>query len=310
MDLGYPVWFAGSGSFGANCLANVSEEVCISRVITAPPKPAGRKLEKRITPVESRACTLGLPITRTENINTDVIIRDLFEKERPCCVVVVDFVQKIGEPFLSTGPPGCLNIHPSLLPAYRGSAPVQRALMNGEVITGVTVFRLVEEMDAGPVMGSVEVEIGPDDTSGDLFEVLSLKGSRLLVDGLKLYSKGRIPFKEQRHEKATFAPRIQKSETKLSWEKPSIYLHNLVRAMNPSPGTYVLINGKRLKIWKTRPHQESGEPGEILDSVPGNPVVACREGSIELIEVQQEGKNRADGASWIRGTSFRKGDIL
>jgi len=190
MDLGYPVWFAGSGSFGANCLANVSEEVCISRVITAPPKPAGRKLEKRITPVESRACTLGLPITRTENINTDVIIRDLFEKERPCCVVVVDFVQKIGEPFLSTGPPGCLNIHPSLLPAYRGSAPVQRALMNGEVITGVTVFRLVEEMDAGPVMGSVEVEIGPDDTSGDLFEVLSLKGSRLLVDGLKLYSKG------------------------------------------------------------------------------------------------------------------------
>jgi methionyl-tRNA formyltransferase len=310
MDLGYPLWFAGSGSFGANCLAHVSGEVRISRVITAPPKPAGRNLEKRITPVESRACTLDIPVNRTDNINSDEMIREYLEKECPCCILVVDFAQKIGEPFLSTGPPGCLNIHPSLLPAYRGSAPIQRALMKGEIMTGVTVFRLVEEMDAGPVLASVATDIGPDDTSGDLSEVLSVKGSRLLVDSLELYSRGRISFEEQRHEKATFAPRIQKSETKLSWEKPSIEVHNLVRAMNPAPGTYVIINGKRLKIWKTRPCQESGEPGVILGSIPGNPVVACREGSVELIEVQHEGKNRTDGASWIRGTSFGKGDVL
>ncbi|HDQ93665.1 MAG TPA: methionyl-tRNA formyltransferase [Synergistetes bacterium] len=310
MDLGYPVWFAGSGSFGANCLEHISGKVRISRVITAPPKPAGRKLEKRVTPVETKAGTLNLPIYRTEKVNSDEVLRAYFENESPSCIIVVDFAQKIGEPFLSIGPPGCLNIHPSLLPAYRGSAPIQRAIMNGEKVTGVTVFRLVEDMDAGPVMGSVAMDIGPDTTSGDLFEALSSKGSRLLADSLELFSRGRISFEEQRHEKATFAPRIQKSETKLSWERPSTEVHNLVRAMNPAPGTYVMINGKRIKIWRTGLRHESGRPGVILGSIPGNPVIACREGSVELVEVQVEGKSRIDGASWIRGTSFGEGDIL
>lgn len=310
MTLSDPLWFAGSGSFGARCLSVMAESTRIDRVITAYPRPAGRHLAERKTPVESTAIRLGLPFTRTSDFTSDIDLRDHYRLEHPACIVVVDFAQKIGEPFLSLSQPGCLNIHPSLLPSYRGAAPIQRAIMNGENTTGVTVFRLVPRMDAGPILVSRSFAIGPEDTFGEISEMLAVQGSRLLLDGLELFSQGRISLKEQEHEKASLAPRISKSETELRWENPSKNVHDLVRAMNPVPGCFVFFGARRLKIWRTRISDLSGEAGEIVGFLDGDPVVACGTGSVVLLEVQQEGKRKTDGADWLRGTDLKKGDKL
>lgn len=235
---------------------------------------------------------------------------DRWRRETPETIIVVDFSQKIGEPFLSISPFGCLNIHPSILPCYRGAAPIQRAIINGDLSTGVSVFRLVQEMDAGPLLASSALKIGDDDNFGEIAEKLAVEGSRLLLNGLELFRQGRISFKEQDHENATFAPRITKAETELSWKYPSKKVHDLVRAMNPVPGCFLLVSGKRLKIWETRMLPDSGEPGEIIGFHGGNPVIACLTGALELVQVQPEGKKISGGAEWMRGSSFKKGDRL
>lgn len=310
MSLEKPFWFAGSGSFGAHCLSILSESLLFDIVITAPPRPAGRNLTERETPVETKAVQSDLCVIRTADFNKDPVLLDLYARKTPWSIIVVDFAQKIAEPFLSLYPVGCINIHPSLLPSYRGAAPIQRAIINGDSLIGVTVFRLVPEMDAGPTLISGIFPIGDEETFGEVAGKLAVEGSRLLLEGLELLRQGRISFKEQDHENVSFAPRISKSETELSWENPSQKVHDLVRGMNPVPGCFLFVCGKRLKVWKTRIFPASGKPGNIIGFHEGNPIVACRTGSVELIEVQIEGKKRAKGAEWIRGSSLKKGDML
>jgi len=310
MKLVGPFWFAGSGKFGAQCLLAIRKVLPVEVVVTAIPRPAGRHLQARETVVELTAINAGLKVLRTNDVNRDVVILELLKEKPPAAFFVVDFAQKIAEPFLSAPSLGCLNIHPSLLPLYRGAAPLQRAIMNGESKTGVTVFRLVHEMDAGPVLLSSEFPINADETYGDLSEKLSEEGSRLLVEGLELLQKGRISFKEQCHEKASFAPRISRQESELSWEKPSKMVHDLVRAMNPLPGSFFYYEGKRVKVWKTSLTSDSGPPSTLTGFLEGNPVVACGDFSVSLIEVQQEGRKRTGGAEWIRGSSLKKGEMI
>jgi len=305
-----PLWFAGSGKFAARCLTALADELTFSRVVTALPKPAGRGLAERGTPVDGTAEELGIPVFRTGDINSDEAILGSFREEKPFCFFVVDFSQIIGEPFLSMPEPGCLNIHPSLLPAYRGAAPIQRAIMNGERETGVTVFRLVGEVDAGPVLLASRVEIGEEETFGDLAEALAVEGSRLAVEGLDSFRKGKASFREQQHEKATFAPRVTRQETGIRWEKPSRGVHDLVRSLNPYPGSHFDFRGKRTKLWRTRVRPGEGSPGEVIGFMDGVPLVACGEGSVELMEVQAEGRRRTDGAGWSRGRALKKGDML
>ncbi|MFA5622192.1 MAG: methionyl-tRNA formyltransferase [Thermovirgaceae bacterium] len=310
MTLEGPLWFAGSGWFAARCLVALAEKRPFSRVITARPRPAGRGLAERETPVDGTASKLGIPVFRTSDINRDETILASFLEEKPFCFFVIDFSQLIGELFLSMPEPGCLNIHPSLLPAYRGAAPIQRAIMNGEKETGVTVFRLVSEMDAGPILLSSKAKIDDEDTFGDMAETLAVEGSDIALEGLELFRKGRISFREQPHEKATFAPKISKRETEIRWDISSREVHDLVRSLNPYPGSHFIFRGKRTKLWRTRRGSKEGFPGEVVDFVDGNPLVACGKGSVELVEVQAEGRRRTDGASWSRGRNFRKGDRL
>jgi len=310
MTLEGPLWFAGSGMFAARCLTALAEELTFSKVVTAFPKPAGRGLAERSTPVDGTAVERGIPVSRTVDINRDAAILDSFRDEKPFCFIVVDFSQIIGEPFLSMPEPGCLNIHPSLLPEYRGAAPIQRAIMNGEKETGVTVFRLSSEVDAGPVLLASRVGIGEEDTFGDLAETLAVEGSRLAVEGLSLFEKGRISFREQEHGRATFAPKVTRQETVIRWEKNSREVHDLVRSLNPYPGSHFDFRGKRTKLWRTRLREDEGSPGEVIGFPGGVPLVACGEGSVELVEVQAEGRRRTDGAGWSRGRALKKGDML
>ena len=305
------LWFAGTGPFGALCLETLGGlSVAFSKVITLPPRPMGRKLLPQNTPVDGEAQKWGYPVHHTENINKDEkLLRELSENP-PGALVVIDFGQFVREPYLSAPLWGCCNVHPSLLPLYRGAAPIQRALLDGVASTGVTVFRLEEAMDAGPILHQEAMAVSENATTGDLFATLAKKGGKNLLNVLQLLKKEQCPSRIQKDEDATYAPKITKEELRIDWNSPARSLHNKVRAFNPVPSAYTEFQGKRLKIWKTQPSQERGEPGRVIALCEGYPVVGCASGSLRLLEVQYEGKGRQDGASWARGARIKEDVFL
>lgn len=303
----------GTGQFASYCLDGLlSEGITPSRVITMPPRKGGRGLSLNPTLVDKLASEKGLNVYRSLNINKDAELLDIFAREIPDVIFVIDFGQKVGEPFLSSPLHGCLNVHPSLLPLYRGAAPVPRAILDGKTETGVTVFQLVESMDAGPIMISEKVKIGENETTGELLFRLAYIGSVLLNRGVKLLAEDSFPFQDQNSQLATYACKIEKSETLLNPEQTAIELHNRVRAFNPSPGSYITFRKKRLKIWSTKifDFDSTGAPGEISFSDDNYPLVQTLRGKLKLLEVQPEGKRRVDGAEWLKGSHLKEGDLL
>jgi methionyl-tRNA formyltransferase len=183
--------------------------------------------------------------------------------------------------------------------------------MNGDRRSGITVFKLVKKMDAGPILLQEEVEIPINATAGEMLEFMAVKGGKILLDALQLFLEGKIVPKDQREEEATYAPKIDKAESKLSWDLPSEKFHNIVRALNPNPGAYLMYRGKRLKIWKTlMANAVEGAPGQVVALDKGFPVVSCGEGAVTLMEVQMEGRKRQDGASWFLGAGLKEGDMI
>jgi methionyl-tRNA formyltransferase len=304
------IWFCGTGSFAATCLSALDGRVSVDLVITPVPSRSGRGMKIRPTPVDREAETRGIPVVRTQDLNKDEFLLKHVREDPPTAVLVVDFGQLVRDPYLSLEPLGCLNIHPSLLPAYRGAAPVQRAILNGDSTTGVTLFRLVDKMDAGPIALQEEIQIPRDATAGEMLDLLAHRGSQIFLNALELYQRGSLTFRQQPHEKATYAPKIDKGESELSWERSARDVHNAVRAMNPAPGAFIIHRGKRLKIWRTEPASDKGEPGMVARLEKGFPVVTCRVGAVLLREVQKEGKAVQPGDAWFRGTGLKEGDQL
>lgn len=304
------LWFFGAGRFAARCLSVLSREIAFDLVVTSPPSVGGRGLKELPTPVEETCRDLGIIPHRSGNAGSDEYLLRALGEAPPRAILVVDFGQKIPEPYLSAPPFGCLNIHPSLLPLYRGAAPVQRSLLNGDAVTGVTLFRLVEQMDAGPILFQEEHIPGGMETAGELMDILAEKGSKLFLLGVKCFIEGTCSFKEQNSESATYAPKISNNEAELSWNAPALRTVNAVRAFNPAPGAFVVTGSKRLKIWNAKRSPLSGAPGEILGFDEGFPVVGTAEGAVVLLTVQPEGKRKLGGAEWARGLRLKKGDFL
>ncbi|QTX31238.1 methionyl-tRNA formyltransferase [Aminithiophilus ramosus] len=305
-----PYWFMGSGDFGRLCLVGLLSRQTPTLVISAPSRPAGRGLRLRETPVAREAVERGLPLHLSPKVNSDDDLLRRFDDERPQVIIVVDFGQMIGEPYLSTPPWGCLNAHPSLLPLYRGAAPLQRALMAGDKETGISVFRLVPAMDAGPILAQSREGIENHESYGHLLARLAPKGGILLQKVLELLEEGLACPKEQDHAKATFAPVIRKEECPIRWIRTAREIACQVRALNPSPGTYALMRGRRLKIWQVDVVDGAGEPGSFLEPREGRAVVACGRGALALGEVQPEGGKRLEGTLWWRGLDLGKGESL
>ena len=285
-------------------------------MITGNPTRAGRGLRETVSRVEEVALALGLPLERTGPLSENGPLLEAVTASPPDAILVVDFAQLIREPFLDAPRWGCLNIHPSLLPRWRGAAPVQRALMSGDVETGVTVFRLVPEMDAGPILRQVSVPIEPTVTASDLYEILSSRGSQIALEGVQ-YLLNRPNnvfhfFKKQDDGAATYAPKIGKAEGGVSWDWEALRIHNVVRALDASFGAFVAVRGARLKIWRTLPcgEGEGKDVGRVLRFSDGFPVVGCGEGALRLDEVQAEGKRRVGGEEWARGLRLKEGDML
>ncbi|SMG08442.1 methionyl-tRNA formyltransferase [Dethiosulfovibrio salsuginis] len=306
-------WFMGTGFFASHCLRSlVQAGLSPDLVVTMPPRPSGRRgMSESPTLVESTASDLSLNLHRSSKVNSDTYLLDRMKNETPDCIFVVDFGQKVGEPYLSTPRGGCLNVHPSLLPLYRGAAPVQRAIMEGQSDTGVTVFRLVEEMDAGPVVIQERASIEENETSGELLFRLAYIGGVLLFRGVQLILDKENPLQPQNSLIATYAPKIDKKEALLSWNLSARSIHCKVRALNPSPGAYLYIQGCRVKIWSTEVVDViQGSSGVLSIDDSGFPVVKCSSGAVRLLEVQPEGKKRLSGVEWVRGSQLSEGEIL
>lgn len=290
------MWFIGTGHFAALCLEGLTKRgLNFSRIITGLPTRSGRNNKENPSDVEIMAGTLGFSVTRTGKLTENHELIEALDTENPDVIFVIDFGQIIREPFLSRM---CLNIHPSLLPEYRGAAPIQRALLDGHVRTGVTVFRLVKAMDAGDILAQSAIDISPSENASDLYTRLAGTGCEIACEALK----NEMIFTHQDDSAATLAPKLEKSEFLLTFGDSAMKFVNTVRALDMSGGAYAVFQGKRLKVWRAciREDVKAETSGDIIMD-GGNPVVMCSDFGVELLEVQSEGKRRMTGREWSAG---------
>lgn len=311
--------FFGSGVFAARCLSLLSLWRAPLWVVTAPPKPAGRGCALRKTPVmelaESFDALRGVPLLTSADASRDDAVLAMKDDCPPDFTFVIDFGQIIREPILAWEEAvGCLNIHPSLLPLYRGAAPVQRALMDGAAETGVTVFKLAAGMDCGPVLLREKIEIRPDDDTGTLLERASEAGTRAFIEYASAAPLAGWRFTPQDDALATRAPKISKEEERVDWSNPAVKIANQIRALRPAPGAWTTIRGKRLRLIEAfpldPPQDNESPPGTLLGATDGHPVASTGQGLLALARVQMEGKKTTDAAEWWNGLRPVEGEKL
>ncbi len=306
-------WFIGNGNFAALCLENfMSYGVNFAKIITGLPTRSGRNNRENPSPVETFAISKNLQVTRTGKISQNQDLLSEFSANTPELIFVIDFGQIIREPLL-TGTT-CVNIHPSMLPKYRGAAPIQRALLNGDEKIGVTLFRLAQEMDAGNIFAQSEFEIQDSDSAQNLYGKLANLGVNLALEFFANANPGNIHEIPQDNSRVTYANKLDKSEFELSFEIDAQKFFNSVRALNMSGAAYITLkkSGKRLKIWSARKNSlrsESQICGEIL-SLENNPVISCEDFSIELLQVQPEAKKIMTGKQWSDGLRLKIHEII
>ena len=302
MFFGTPEWAVPS------LRALLDSPIDVVAAVTNPDKPAGRGMEVAASPIKEAAANAGLPVLQPAKARDPEFHRALTGL-RPDVAVVVAYGKILPRSLLAVPRLGFVNVHFSLLPKYRGAAPVQHALMDGVDKTGVSIMVLTEGMDEGPVLDTETIEVGPDETAGSVGERLAEIGARLLAKSLLAYEAGSLTPVPQDHERATYAPKIDSEAARIDWGQPAQRIHNLVRALNPAPGAWTTLRGDRLKIYMTtgRPDVEL-KPGELR--ADGRLVAGTSEGSLELVGVQIAGKQRMTGAELARGLRLSAEDRL
>lgn len=293
--------FMGSPAAAAPALRAAAEIGDVVAVITRPDRPAGRGRKISSTPVAAAAEALGVPVHRPETMRGGEA-QALPASLAPDVVLVVAYGRILPRRVLDIPPLGCVNVHFSLLPRHRGAAPVARAILAGDVETGVTLMKLDEGMDTGPILALRSVPIGPDETAGDLTERLADLGADMVRECLPRYLAGRVDPRPQPDEGATLAPPLRKEDGRIRWDRPANDVHRLVRAVNPRPGAFTFLSGVRLLVHRARllPGVRSPGPGRLL--VEGRRLaVGCADGCVELLDIQREGGRRTDAASFLAG---------
>lgn len=295
--------FFGTPHFAAKTLEILLEnQIHVLAVVTRQDKPQGRSKIPVASPVKKLALENYLPVHQPEKAS-DPSFAPILQSYQADLFIVVAYGEIMKQDLLDMPKIGCINVHASLLPKYRGAAPIQRAIMNGENETGITIMHMVKKMDAGDIILQKKVTIGHETTAGDLTETLMETGSECLLKVLADFAKGKETRIPQNEEEATYAPKLELEDCQIDWNLPAEQIHNLVRGANPNPGAWCFVNvrgeQKRLKIHKTLTH-ESLQGG--IDA-PNKLIVACGQGSLELLEVQLEGKKRMSGQEFAKGVS-------
>jgi len=287
--------FLGTAELACPCLEALARQpgVEIAGVVTQPDKPKGRDLRLAPPPVKVTAQKLGLPVWQPARIKDPVALEQL-RAARPDLIVVVAYGQLLPPAVLELPARGCINVHASLLPRWRGAAPIQHAILAGDKETGVTTMFLNEQMDAGDIILQRREPIRPDDTSGALHDRLAQRGAELLVETVALKNPPRHP---QDESQVTYARKLGKEDGRLDWHKPALELERQVRAFDPWPGSFTMWGDTLLKVWRAEVVPATGAPGTML---PGM-VVATGQGGLRLVEVQPAGGKRMAAASFLRG---------
>ena len=295
--------FLGSSEFALPALEAVVEAGhSVVRAYCQPARPAGRGKKPRATIIEKRASELGLEVRSPTSL---VGAQDEFARLELDAGVVAAYGNLLPRSILGIPSGGFLNIHPSLLPRWRGAAPVQRAIMEGDRATGVCIMKVVEELDAGPVLLKRTVPILDDDTSKELGKKLSELGAAMIVDALgKL---GDLTGSPQAANGVRYARKIEKSETRVDWRKPAIEVDRKIRGLSASPGAWCEIKGERVKLLGSEVVEAKGEPGQVLDDCF---TVACGFGAVRVTEAQRAGKSRLASAEYLRGSPISQGTMI
>ena len=278
-----------------------AQDVEVAAVVTNPDRPSGRGHKLHPPPVKVAAADAGVAVLQPHRPR--VILDDLRALELDACAVVA-YGSLLPVDVLETGGAGFVNLHFSLLPAWRGAAPVQHALLAGDSRTGVTCFVLEAGMDTGPVLLTAETGIEPSETAGELVSRLAVMGAPVLVDAVRGLVDGTLTAVPQDHERATLAPKITPEDARLDWTARAPAVVNAVRAFNPMPGAWTTLRGERLKVHRVTAADDdavAGEAGTVVDGDARGPVVACGTGAVVLLEVQPAGKPRMAGGDFANG---------
>lgn len=289
----------GSPDFALPALRSLSKHYQVVGVVTQPDRASGRGRELKAPPVKNLALELGIPVIQPEKLREPEAMQQLHQWN-PDLIVVAAFGQILKKDVLDLPQYGCINIHASLLPRWRGAAPINAAVLAGDEETGVTIMKMDVGLDTGPMLSKRSIRIKPDDTSGSLFEALATLGADLLIETLPAYMDGKISPQPQPEEGATYAPMLKKEDGLLDFTQPAIELERRIRAMNPWPGAWFEWNGAPFKIHKAHVGQGRAEAGKKLIE-QNQPAVGAGGGVLILDEVQPAGKKPMSGKSFLAG---------
>lgn len=306
------VIFMGTPDFAVGTLEEIisaGHEVAL--VVSQPDKAVGRSKALKYTPVKACALAHGLSVYQPKRVREAECVEYL-RGYQPDIIIVVAFGQIISKEILDLPRYGCVNVHASLLPKYRGAAPIQWAVINGDAVTGVTTMRMDEGVDTGDMILKEEVVLAPDETGGSLFERLSAVGAKLCVKTMEAIENGTAVYTPQGEEGVSHTAKIHKELGSIDWSRPAEEIECLIRGLDPWPGTYTRLGEKTIKLWKARVvHSESqGKPGCIVRVGKDSLSVQTGDGLLELSEVQPEGKKRMSVASFLNGYPVAEGTFL
>ena len=294
----------GTPDFSVGALKALAENGYeIAGVVTQPDKPRGRGKASAMTPVKEAALELGLTVYQPSRVREQSFM-DTVRALNPDVIVVSAFGQIIPKALLELPRYGCVNIHASLLPKYRGAAPIQWAVMDGEPVSGVTIMQMDEGLDTGDMLAKTEVPLEPDETGGSLFDKLSRAGAELLIRTLPALEQGTLtPEKQPLESPTAYARMIRKEDGRIDWNLEAEAIERRIRGLNPWPSAYTELTGKILKIWRAEvlPKESGQTPGTVTEAGKGGFCVQTGKGVLRLLEVQLEGKKRMDAQAFLRG---------
>ena len=305
--MSFKIVFMGTPEFSLPTLeALIENKFNVVSVYTQPPTKSKRGQKINVSPIEEFSKKNKINFKNPINLNSDEELK-IFKELSPDIVVVVAYGQIISKNFLNIAKFGFINIHASLLPKWRGAAPIQRAIMNGDKKIGVSIMKIEEKLDSGPVLASKEIELGQNATHGEIEKTLSVMGANLLVENLKRLERYNSKFIGQVHSEATYAKKIDKGETKINWSLDATKVLAHIHGLSPSPGAWFEYENERFKVLRAKISTVNGKPSYVLDD---NLTVACKSISIQILELQRQGKNKQTTKEFLLGKKINSGSIL
>ena len=299
--------FMGTPEFSVKILDTLHKsDFEVVYVYTQPPKKSSRGMRTNISPVHTYAKKNNLNLRHPITLNSEEEF-NFFKSINAQIIIVVAYGQIIPKKYLDIPKYGFINIHASLLPKWRGAAPIQRAIINQDYETGISIMRITEELDSGPIFAKYNIKIKDYDTSETVSKNLSQIAANNIINDIDNIFKNNSKFSEQDHKLATYATKIKKNESKIDWNSEADKIIAKINGLNPSPGAWFIYNDKRYKVWRAKKNLNKGKPGQILDK---SFTIACKDGSIVLNEIQKEGKNRLMLDQFLLGMNFKVGEFL